>query len=79
MKRKYIIPTVCITFIGSTFILAGSGPITDGRYSDNSQAGGWAQTGTSDASSGSQFNHGQSSDGTGNRAKGHNAWDTWDE
>lgn len=77
MKKKYIAPAIDHVACTTTNMIAAS--YKDGRFSDNSIAGGWTPTEVTDASSGSQFSHGQSSDGTGNRAKDFNAWDSWDE
>lgn len=78
MKKKYIAPAIDHVACATTNMIAASN-IKDGRFSDNSMAGGWTPTDVTDASSNSQFSHGQSSDGTGNRAKDYNAWSSWDE
>lgn len=77
MKQKYIVPkSEHVACIAASMIAIS---LNNGRYSDNKQAGGWTPTGVTDATSGSQFSHGQSADGTGNRAKESNAWESWDD
>lgn len=76
MKKTYIVPAIDYYACTTSNMIAAS---KDGRYSDNSMAGGWGPTGVTDANSDSQFSHGQSADGTGNRAKNFNAWEAWDD
>lgn len=76
MKKKYIVPAIVHVACTTINMIAAS---TDGRYTDNSSAGGWNNTETGEAGSSSEFSHGQSQGGTGSRAKGFDAWDSWAE
>lgn len=75
MKKLYIKPKIMLVFADAESLLAGSegqdtwGTTTDGTKGD-----------IKDSNSGSGSSGGQViGGGSGSRAKGYNAWDSWDD